>query len=128
MLSRTGRAGLLWLLLALAFGFFSCDSMQRLQGYVVDAETGQPVPGVAYRRYDRKKALRDTIGPYGVIRPPQTDSLGRFSSYKIDNPLWPRMKVRFEKEGYGPVDLKWKPKIGRDTLKIRLKKYSKTDE
>ncbi|RAV28083.1 hypothetical protein DN748_15395 [Sinomicrobium soli] len=102
--------------------------MQSLQGHVIDAETGQAVPGAAYRRYDRKKELCDTIGPYGVIRPPKTDGRGWFSDYKIDNPLGPRMKLRFEKDGYKPVDIKWKPGMGRDTLKVLLRKYSKADE
>ncbi|WP_148044330.1 hypothetical protein [Sinomicrobium pectinilyticum] len=129
LLKKAGKMGLWRLIFALLFGFISCDSMQSLQGYVVDAETGQPLPGVEYRRYDRKKELRDTIGPYGLIRPPQTDSLGWFSDYKIDNPLWPRMKLRFEKKGYKPVDIKWKPRMdNRDTLKILLKEYSKADE
>lgn len=60
----------------LSIGLTSCDSMQNLQGYVVDAETGRPVTGATYRQYNKKRELKDTVGPYGVYQPPTTDSLG----------------------------------------------------
>lgn len=127
-LKTTDQMALWWLLPALLLGFISCDSMQQLQGYVVDAETGQPISGVTYRKYDRKRELQDTIGPYGLIQSPQTDSLGRFSDFKIDNPLRPRMKLHFEKDGYKPADIKWKPqRNNKDTLKILLEKYNSNE-
>lgn len=128
LLKATNRIGIRWLLFVLLFGFISCDSMQQLQGYVVDAETGQPISGVKYRKYDRKRELQDTIGPYGLIQSPQTDSLGRFSDFKIDNPLRPRMKLHFEKDGYKPADIKWKPqRNNKDTLKVLLEKYNNNE-
>lgn len=109
----------------LSIGLTSCDSMQNLQGYVVDAETGRPVTGATYRQYNKKRELKDTVGPYGVYQPPTTDSLGWFQGYQIVNgfPGEPRMKIRIEKKGYQPVDIRWKPRSNsRDTLKILLKK------
>ncbi|MBC9795084.1 carboxypeptidase-like regulatory domain-containing protein [Sinomicrobium weinanense] len=127
LLKTAGRAGLWQILPGLLFGLISCDSMQNRQGYVVDAATGQPVPGAEYRRYNKKRDLKVNAGPYGLIRPPQTDSLGWFQSFQIVNgfPTGPRMKVRIEKKGYKPVDIKWKPRMDlRDTLEIPLEKIS----
>ncbi|MBC9798568.1 hypothetical protein IBL28_21560 [Sinomicrobium sp. FJxs] len=121
---RGGKWSLI-VLFGLSIGLTSCDSMQNLQGYVVDAETGKPVTGATYRQYNKKKELKDTVGPYGGYQPPKTDSLGWFQGYQIVNgfPGGPRMKIRIEKEGYQPVDIRWKPRANsRDTLKILLEK------
>lgn len=122
---KTNRAKTMTLLFLILGLFASCDCVQRLQGYVVDAETGQPLSEVFYSRsslltaeekqYDRN----DTLYRY----PLQTDSTGWFMDSRLTDGFSckPPLVLWLDKEGYEPVRLEWqRNKSSLDTLLVEL--------
>lgn len=114
------------LLLFVILGFFtSCDCMQRIQGYVVDAETGEPISAVAYGRdilLTAEEKRQDSLQYYHNYRV-FTDSTGWFMDWRLASGFncQPILVLQLEKEGYEPVRLEWKRKQSNmDTLVVKL--------
>lgn len=113
-------------LLFVILGFFaSCDCMQRLQGYVIDAETGQPLSDVFYSRStpltaeEKRYELDDTLHRYQR----RTDSTGWFVDSRLADGFncKPYLVLWLDKEGYEPVRLEWKRnESSLDTLVVEL--------
>ena len=113
-----------YLLLLLVFGVLvtSCDCLQRLQGYAIDAETKKPLSGVYYSEVPltddlKQRILSDSLSGYR----PLTDSTGTFSGFNIASGFTcrPHLVLWLEKEGYEPVRLEWN-KSSLDTLVVEL--------
>lgn len=114
-------------LLSLCLGMVSCDCIQRLQGYVIDAETGQPLSDVFYSRSsllteeEKKYEHNDTLHRYQL----RTDSTGWFNDSRLANGYncKPYLVLWLDKEGYQPVRLEWqRNKSSWDTLVVKLQK------
>lgn len=116
------------ILLPLVFGLLaSCDCVQRLQGYVIDAETGQPLSAVFYSRdsllaeTEKQNRRIDTVFRHQW----QTDSTGWFMDMRLADGFSckPHLILWFDKDGYKPVQLEWqRNKSNLDTLVIKLHK------
>lgn len=114
-------------LLFLFLGFMaSCDCMQRLQGYVIDAETREPLSEVYYTRdslLTEKEKLVDINDPlYHFHR--KTDSVGWFLDFRLADGLTckPPLVLWFEKEGYEPLRVESSRDKGLDTLVVKMHK------
>jgi|SRR5690606_7306251 len=113
-------------LLFLLLGFLtSCDCMQQLQGYAIDAETGTPLSGVVYSRdrpmTEEEKMLTPGDPMYSYLR--QTDSTGWFLDFRLEHGRCckPHLVLWFEKEGYEPSRVEWqRHKSNMDTLRVAL--------
>ena len=114
-----------YLLLLLGFGLLatSCDCLQRLQGYAIDAETKRPLSGVYYSDVPltddlKQHILSDSLSGYR----PLTDSTGTFSRSNMASGLTcrPHLVLWLEKEGYEPVRLEWNKSTSLDTLVVEL--------
>lgn len=116
------------ILFPLVFGvLLSCDCVQRLQGHVIDAETGQPLSAVFYSRdsllteTEKQYERSDTLHRYQR----RTDSTGWFMDMRLANGFncKPHLILWLDKEGYQPVRLEWqRNKSNLDTLVVRLHK------
>lgn len=108
----------------LFFGFLiSCDCIQQLQGFVIDAETGEPLSDIFYTRDNllKEKPVNINDPLYNYYR--KTDSVGWFLDFRLAHGLRckPPLVLWFEKEGYKPVRLEWqRNKSNRDTLVVEL--------
>jgi len=118
------NTALLLLLLGL---MVSCDCMQRLQGYVIDAETGQPLSEVFYSRSslltaEQKQYERnDSLHRYER----RTDSTGWFMDWRLADGFSckPHLVLWLDKEGYRPVRLEWgRNNTSLDTIVVELQK------
>lgn len=121
--NRVTTMPLLFLILGL---LASCDCMQRIQGYVIDAQTGEPLSEVFYSRdtlltteekqYDRNDTLH--------IYQRRTDSTGWFMDWRLANGFncKPPLVLWLDKEGYEPVRLESSRYKGLDTLVVKLHK------
>lgn len=114
-------------LLFLTLGLFaSCDCVQRLQGYVIDAETREPLSEVYYTRdslLTEKEKLVDINDPlYHFHR--KTDSVGWFLDFRLADGLTckPPLVLWFEKEGYEPLRVESSRDKGLDTLVVKMHK------
>lgn len=113
-------------LLFLFFGFLiSCDCIQQLQGYTIDAETREHLSEVFYTRdslLTEKEKLVDINDPlYHFHR--KTDSVGWFLDFRLADGLTckPPLVLWFEKEGYEPIRVEWqRNKSNMDTLLVEL--------
>lgn len=104
----------------------SCDCMQCIQGYAIDAQTGEPLSEVFYSRsvlltakekqYDRN----DMLHRYER----RTDSTGWFMGWRIANGFncKPHLVLWLDKGGYEPVRLESRLEKGMDTLVVCLHK------
>lgn len=116
----------LFLTLPLAL-LVSCDCMQRLQGYAIDAETGLPLAEVFYSRSalltteEKGQAQGDTRHRYQR----RTDNTGWFMDWRLVNgrTCKPHLILWLNKAGYEPLRLEWQPnKSSLDTLFIEMHK------
>lgn len=116
-----------FVLLSLCLGTISCDCIQRLQGYVIDAETGQPLSEVFFSRSsllteeEKKYERNDTLHRYQL----RTDSTGWFMDGRLANGFncKPHLVLWLDKEGYQPVRVEWqRNKSSLDTLIVKLQK------
>lgn len=116
-----------FVLLSLCLGMISCDCTQRLQGYVIDAETGQPLSEVFFSRSsllteeEKKYERNDTLHRYQL----RTDSTGWFMDGRLANGFncRPHLVLWLDKEGYQPVRVEWqRNKSSLDTLIVKLQK------
>jgi len=122
---KTHRAKTMTLLF-LSLGFMvSCDCIQQLQGFAIDAETREPLSEVFYTRdslLTEKEKLVDINDPlYPYHR--KTDSGGWFLDFRLADGLTckPPLVLWLEKEDYKPVRLEWqRNKSNMDTLVIEL--------
>jgi|SRR5690606_10411600 len=113
-------------LLFLFFGFLiSCDCIQQLQGYTIDAETREHLSEIFYTRdslLTEKEKLVDINDPlYHFHR--KTDSVGWFLDFRLADGLTckPPLVLWFEKEGYEPIRVEWqRNKSNMDTLLVEL--------
>lgn len=113
-------------LLFLFFGFLiSCDCIQQLQGYTIDAETREHLSEVFYTRdslLTEKEKLVDINDPlYHFHR--KTDSVGWFLDFRLADGLTckPPLVLWFEKEGYELIRVEWqRNKSNMDTLLVEL--------
>lgn len=120
---RAKRTILLFLILGL---LASCDCMQRIQGYAIDAQTGEPLSEVFYSRSSLLTAEEkhyerdDTLHLYQR----RTDSTGWFMDWRLANGYncKPRLVLWLDKEGYIPVRLESSRDKGLDTLVVKLHK------
>ena len=122
---KTNRAKKMTLLFFFLAFMTSCDCMQQLQGFVIDAETGEPLSDVTYSR-DRQLTedeklldINDTM--YHYLR--RTDSTGWFLDFRLAHGLRckPPLVLWFEKEGYVSVRLEWqRNKSNMDTVVVEL--------
>lgn len=103
----------------------SCDCIQQIQGYAIDAETGQPLSEVFYSRSTRLTAEEkqyerdDTLHIYQR----RTDSTGWFMDWRLADGFSckPHLVLWLDKEGYEPVRLEWqRHKSYTDTLLVEL--------
>ncbi|WP_143037788.1 hypothetical protein [Paenimyroides marinum] len=115
------------ILLFLILGLLaSCDCMQRIQGYAVDAQTGEPLSEVFYSRStlltteEKQYERHDTLHLYQR----RTDSTGWFMDWRLANGFncKPRLVLWLDKEGYEPVRLESNRDKGLDTLIVKLHK------
>lgn len=114
----------------LSFLFFglltSCDCIQQLQGYAIDAETREPLSEVYYTRdslLTEKEKLVDINDPlYHFHR--KTDSVGWFLDFRLADGLTckPPLVLWFEKEGYEPLRVESSRDKGLDTLVVKMHK------
>lgn len=114
----------------LSFLFFglltSCDCIQQLQGYAIDAETREPLSEVYYTRdslLTEKEKLVDINDPlYHFHR--KTDSTGWFLDFRLADGLTckPPLVLWFEKEGYEPLRVESSRDKGLDTLVVKMHK------
>ena len=114
----------------LSFLFFglltSCDCIQQLQGYAIDAETREPLSEVYYTRdslLTEKEKLVDINDPlYHFHR--KTDSVGWFLDFRLSDGLTckPPLGLWFEKEGYEPLRVESSRDKGLDTLVVKMHK------
>ncbi len=114
----------------LSFLFFglltSCDCIQQLQGYAIDAETREPLSEVYYTRdslLTEKEKLVDINDPlYHFHR--KTDSTGWFLDFRLADGLTckPPLVLWFEKEGYEPLRVESSRDKGSDTLVVKMHK------
>ena len=123
--NKTHRAKMTTPLLFLLGLLTSCDCMQRIQGYAIDGETGQPLSGVFYSRSslltaeEKQYERNDSPHRYQL----QTDSTGWFMDGQLANGFncKPHLILWLDKEGYQPVRLEWQPnQSSLDTLVVRL--------
>lgn len=104
----------------------SCDCMQRIQGYAIDAQTGEPLSEVFYSRSallaaeEKQYEHGDTLHRYQR----RTDSTGWFMDWRLVNGFncKPRLVLWLDKEGYEPVRLESSRDKGLDTLVVKLHK------
>ena len=104
----------------------SCDCIQRIQGYAIDAQTGKPLSEVFYSRAtlltteEKQYARNDTLHIY----PRRTDTTGWFMDWRLANGFncKPRLVLWLDKEGYEPVRLESSRDTGLDTLVVKLHK------
>ena len=120
---KTNRAKKMTLLFFFLALMTSCDCMQQLQGFVIDAETGEPLSEVYYTRdsllTEKPVDINDPL--YNHYR--KTDSVGWFLDFRLAHGLRckPPLVLWFEKEGYKPVRLEWqRHKSNMDTLVVEL--------
>src|SRR5690606_10619723 len=114
---------LLFLILGL---LASCDCMQRIQGYVIDAQTGEPLSEVFYSRdtllttEEKQYDSNDTLHIYQR----RTDSTGWFMDWRLANGFncKPPLVLWLDKEGYELVRLESSRYKGLDTLVVKLHK------
>ncbi len=115
------------ILLFLILGLLaSCDCMQRIQGYVIDAQTGEPLSEVFYSRStlltaeEKQYERNDTLHRYER----RTDSTGWFMDWRLANGFncKPHLVLWLDKEGYEPVRLESSRDKGLDTLIVKLHK------
>lgn len=114
-----------WCLGLMASLLVSCDCLQRLQGTVLDADTGKPLADVYYTRMPLNEIQKQQILEDTSAFKPLTDSTGRFSVSFMSNGFncKPHMILYLEKPGYQFLQLEWKPrKSGQDSLCIYLNK------
>jgi hypothetical protein len=123
--NRIHRAVTMMLFLFILGLLTSCDCMQRIQGFAIDAETKEPLSKVFYTRdrlLTQEERLVDINDPlYHYHR--KTDSVGWFSDFRLANGLHckPYSVLWLEKEGYKPVRLEWqRNKSNLDTLVVEL--------
>ena len=111
--------------LFLILGFLaSCDCMQRIQGYAIDAQTGEPLSEVFYSRSalltaeEKHYERNDTVHSYQR----RTDSTGWFMDGRLANGFncKPPLVLWLDKEGYEPVRLESSLENGLDTLVVKL--------
>src|SRR5690606_26382261 len=90
-----------FLLLVVFQGLTSCDCMQRLQGYAIDAETGQPLSEVFY---SRDSLLTAAEKQYEHRYQRRTDSTGWFMDWRLADGFTckPHLILWLDKEGYQP--------------------------
>jgi len=104
----------------------SCDCMQRIQGYAIDANTGQPLSDVFYSRSslltekEKKYEPNDTLHIYQR----RTRSTGWFMDWRLTNGLSckPCLVLWLDKKGYEPVRLESSRDKGLDTLVVKMHK------
>jgi len=100
--------------------------MQRIQGYVIDAQTGEPLSEVFYSRdtllttEEKQYDSNDTLHIYQR----RTDSTGWFMDWRLANGFncKPPLVLWLDKEGYEPVRLESSRYKGLDTLVVKLHK------
>lgn len=103
----------------------SCDCVQYLQGYAIDAETGKPLSNVYYSRdslltsVEKQNLDKDSFYRHHW----QTDSSGWFMDMRLADGLTckPHLVLWFDKDGYNPVKIKWN-KSNSDTLVVEMNK------
>lgn len=123
---KTNRAKKMTLLFFFIALMTSCDCMQQLQGFVIDAETGEPLSEVYYTRdslLTEKEKLVDINDPlYHFHR--KTDSVGWFLDFRLADGLTckPPLVLWFEKEGYEPLRVESSRDKGLDTLVVKMHK------
>lgn len=123
---KTNRAKKMTLLFFFLALMTSCDCMQQLQGFVIDAETGEPLSEVYYTRdslLTEKEKLVDINDPlYHFHR--KTDSVGWFLDFRLADGLTckPPLVLWFEKEGYEPLRVESSRDKGLDTLVVKMHK------
>lgn len=113
-------------LLLLILGLLaSCDCIQQIQGFAIDAETGEPLSEVFYSRStlltaeEKRYERNDTLHPYQR----RTDSTGWFMDWRLADGFSckPHLVLWLDKEGYEPVRLEWqRNKSNMDTLVVEL--------
>lgn len=114
-------------LLFLFLGFMaSCDCMQHLQGFAIDAETKEPLSKVFFTRDNpltEEEKLVDINDPlYHYHR--KTDSTGWFFDFRLAHGLHckPPLVLWLEKEGYEPLRVESSRDKGLDTLVVKMHK------
>ena len=121
--NRVTTMPILFLILGL---LASCDCMQRIQGYAVDAQTGEPLSEVFYSRDTLLKAeekqykRHDTLHFYHR----RTDSTGWLMDFRLANGFncKPHLVLWLDKDGYEPVRLESSRDKGLDTLVVKMHK------
>lgn len=106
----------------------SCDCMQRLQGYVIDAETGEPLSGVLYSNAPTLTAREKLDPSMDTLYQNRTDSTGWFMDWRLvsGSNCKPYLVLWLEKEGYRSVKLDWKRnQSSLDTLVVELHRDSR---
>lgn len=123
---KTNRAKKMTLLFFFIALMTSCDCMQQLQGFVIDAETGEPLSEVYYTRdslLTEKEKLVDINDPLFHFHR-KTDSVGWFLDFRLADGLTckPPLVLWFEKEGYEPLRVESSRDKGLDTLVVKMHK------
>lgn len=102
----------------------SCDAVQRMQGRVVDADTGLPLAGVYYGEEPLTDSLKQVIAHDSLQRAYRlTDSTGSFWAQHMASGFTgkPRLVLWLGKQGYEPVRLEWdKHSERQDSLIVAL--------
>ena len=102
----------------------SCDSLQRMQGKVIDADTGLPLAGVYYGEEPLTDSLKQVIAHDSLQRAYRlTDSTGAFWAQHIASGITgkPHLLLWLGKAGYKSVRLEWdKHSERQDSLLVVL--------